>query len=477
MATQPASSNQKVLSVFTLAMINVVAIIGLKNLPTLAEYGVGLIFYALLVAVTFFIPTSLVSAELATGWPQTGGVYNWVKAGLGERYGFLAIWFQWVSNVVFLPSSLAFGAATLAYTIAPSLATNKIYTILLVLGTLWLFTILNFGGMKVSGMISSIGAVAGTIIPSAVIILLGIIWVCMGKPMAVSFGSHSFIPPIHSLAQLAMLTVLVLSMQGMEMSAAHAGDVKNPGRDYPKAIFLSTIIILIILIAASLSIAIVVPRDKISLVAGIMEALEMFFGAYHLKWLAPVFGIMVAFGVFAQVSSWIAGPPRGLSATGRNGDLPPLFQHLNKNDMPVNLLVFQGVIVTIFAFVFLLMPNISSAFLILSALTAQTYLLMYILMFITAIRLRYLRPEVARPYKVPGGNPGMWIVAGLGILSSLITFALGFFPPAQIKTGSVFTYEAILIVAIGIMCLPPFIIYHLRKPSWKEHAARLTGAQ
>lgn len=458
---------KKALGIFPLAMINVVAIIGLKNLPTMAEYGPALILYAFVAAALFFIPSALVSAELATGWPKTGGVYVWVKEGLGERWGFLAVWFQWVSNVVFLPSSLAFGAATLAYVISPSLATNKFYTLAVVLGTCWLFTFLNYGGMKLSGLISSVGAVMGTIIPAAAIIILGIAWVVMGNPLAIEFTSSTMLPPIHSFAQLAMLTVVILALQGMEMSASHAGDVKDPAKDYPKAILLSAVIILIILVVASLSIAIVVPHQKISLVAGIMEALDAFFGAYHVKWLVPVFGLMVAFGVFAQVSSWIAGPPRGMCETGRNGDLPLFFQKLNKKDMPTNMLAFQGVIVTVFAFIFLLMPNISSAFLIMSTLTAQTYLIMYILMFISAIRLRHLQPDTPRPYKIPGGKFGMWLVAGLGAIASVVVFGLGMFPPSQIDIGGAWGYEAVLVGSIVIMGLPPFIIYHFKKPSWK----------
>ena len=131
------------------------------------------------------------------------------------------------------------------------------------------------------------------------------------------------------------------------------------------------------------------------------------------------------------------------------------------------MLAFQAVIVTVFAFIFALMPNISSAFLIMSTLTAQTYLLMYILMFIAVIKLRYSQPNTKRPYKIPGGNLGIWLVGGLGFIASIVVFGLGLFPPSQIPVGSPWTYEAIIVGAIVIMCLPPFIIYKFKKPSWK----------
>ena len=78
----------KALGIFPLAMINVVAIIGLKNLPTLAEYGVALILYASIAALCFFIPSALVSAELATGWPKTGGVVSVVARCSRSRKSF-----------------------------------------------------------------------------------------------------------------------------------------------------------------------------------------------------------------------------------------------------------------------------------------------------------------------------------------------------------------------------------------------------
>ncbi|HDZ59359.1 MAG TPA: amino acid permease, partial [Actinobacteria bacterium] len=66
------------LGIFTLAMINVAAVLSLRNLPSMAEYGYALIFYLTLASLCFFIPSALVSAELASGWPRKGGVYLWV---------------------------------------------------------------------------------------------------------------------------------------------------------------------------------------------------------------------------------------------------------------------------------------------------------------------------------------------------------------------------------------------------------------
>src|ERR1700731_126786 len=127
--------NKRILSVFSLAMINIIAVDNLRSLPIAAEYGFSLVFYYLLAGLLFFIPTALVAAELATGWPHSGGVYVWVREAFGKRIAFLTIWLQWIYNVIWYPTMMAFLAGMLAYLFDPELANNKYYmlTVILVL--------------------------------------------------------------------------------------------------------------------------------------------------------------------------------------------------------------------------------------------------------------------------------------------------------------------------------------------------------
>ncbi len=114
------------------------------------------------------------------------------------------------------------------------------------------------------------------------------------------------------------------------------------------------------------------------------------------------------------------------------------------------------------------MPTVSAAFWILSAIVAQLYLLMYILLFAAAIKLRYKKPKIDRPYKIPGGKAGIWIVSGVGILSSAFALVIGFFPPSQIQTGSVAFYVSFLVLGIIVACFAPSIILLFQKPNWKK---------
>jgi len=456
------SSGKKVLGVFSLAMINVAAIVSLRNLPLMAEYGLAAVFFYAVAGIAFFIPIALVAAEFATTFPGQGGIYLWVKKAFGEQLGFLTVWLEWVLNAVWLPTILSFVAATVAYIFMPTLAENKLFAVGVMLVALWLTTFANFFGMKASGIISSVGSLLGTVIPGALIILLGIIYFGIGGHSQISFAPSNLIPSFE-IANLVFFAGVILGFAGIEMAAFHASEARNPQKDYPKAIFLSVAMILALFMLGSLAIAIVVPHNQISLVAGLMQAFQAFFDSFGIGWLVPIIAALTGLGALAQISTWLIGPSKGLLATAEDGGLPSYFQKCNKAGIPVRILVFQGMIGTAFALVFLLLPSVSSSYWILTDLAAQITVIMYILIFVSAIKLRYSMPSIDRPFKVPGGNIGMWIIAGLGVLACVFTLILGFVPPSNIETGNLLFYELFLICGILLLAAPPFIFYHLSK--------------
>ncbi len=457
----------KALNVFTLAMINVAAISSVKNWPFIAEYGFASLFYFIVAALVFFFPISLVSAELATGWPKRGGVYLWVKEAFGQKWGFFAVWLQWIENVTYYPTVLSFTAATIAYIFDATLSTNVVYTVLMVLLLFWGATIANLFGMKTSGWISKIGAICGTLIPAAIIIVLGAFWILEGNQLQFQFSWDHLIPDF-SLTTMVFFTGVLLAFAGMEMSAVHALDVEKPQRDYPRAILLSAILILIPSILGVLSIAIVVPQSDLSLTAGTMQAFTIFLSKYNLSWFIPIIAALTAVGLFGTVSTWIIGPTKGLHAAGQEGNLPPLFHKVNKRRAPVSILVMQGILTTILSLMFLLMPTVSSGFWILTVMVAQLYLIMYVVVFAAAIKLRYSQPNIKRAYQVPGGKLGIWIVCLLGMIGSLFALIIGYFPPAQIEVGNAAFYSGFLIAGSLIGFVAPFVILAFKKPSWKK---------
>jgi glutamate:GABA antiporter len=446
---------KKVLSVFSLVMINVIAVDSLRTLPISAKLGPSLVSYYLIAAIAFFIPVALVAAELATAFPNTGGIYVWVREAFGRRAGFITIWLQWIYNVVWYPTILAFIAATLSYLIAPELAHNKFYLLGTTVLLFWLFTLLNCFGMRLSGLVSIIGASIGTILPMILIIILGIIWVTQGRPTAVGYAP-SYFPEFSSIANLSLFSAVLFGLIGMEMSAVHAEEVKDPQRDYPRALLYSTLIIISTLSLGSLAIVTVVPNDSLSVVSGLIDAYAIFFNSYHIPWMTYVIAALIILGGLSGVSAWIIGPTKGLLVSARDGSLPPLFARVNRYGAPVAILMTQAVIFTVLSTIFILLNSINAAYWLLSDLSAQMALLVYVIMFAAAIKLRYSRPNQPRGYKIPGGNWVMWVICLTGMTCCILTMLTGFVPPSQIPIGNIVFFESFLIGGLFIFVLVPW---------------------
>lgn len=447
-------------------MLNVSVMASLRSLPLVAEFGYSSIFFFLVVALTFLLPQALVAAELATGWPKSGGIYIWVREALGDKWGFFAIWIQWVHNVTWFPVILSFVATTMAYVFYPPFVENKYYVLTVILASFWGMTIFNFFGIRISSWFSTFCVIAGTILPGIFLIGLGVLWVLTGETLQIKLTADSLLPDFSRLDNIVFLGGLFLSFAGLEVTSGYAGEVQNPQKNFPFAILMAAIITFVLFLFGSLSIAWVIPKDQISLASGLMAALKIFLDNYNLTWMLGFLGVLLVAGAVGETNAWIIGPVKGLYTTSRHGNLPPFFQKLNKNQIPVNLLFFQAIIVTFAAFMYLLMPSISSAFWILTALSAQIYLVMYVMMFIAAIRLRYTRPNVPRAYQIPHPHKGMWLIASVGILTSIFGIFLVFIPPAQFKTESVITYVSFLVTGLVSMVALPLIIHAFKKPSW-----------
>lgn len=449
--------SKKVLSVFSLVMINIIAVDSLRTLPISAKLGFSLISYYIIAAFAFFIPVALVAAELATAYPNTGGIYIWVREAFGKRAGFITIWLQWIYNVVWYPTILAFIAATLSYLIAPELANNKFYLLGTTLSLFWLFTLLNCFGMKLSSIVSVIGASIGTVLPMMIIILLSFIWFFQGKPMAVNYPS-SWLPDFSSFGNLSLFSAVLFGLIGMEMSAVHAEEVRNPQRDYPKALLYSTLLIISTLSFGSLAIVIVVPNDSLSVVSGLIDAYAVFFNSYHMPWMTSVIAVLIILGGLSGVSAWIIGPTKGLLVSARDGSLPPRFATVNKYGAPVTILVTQAIIFSILSTIFIFLDSINAAYWMLSDLSAQMALMVYVIMFASAIKLRYSKPDHPRGYTIPGGNIVMWIVSGTGMLCCIAAMIIGFVPPSQIPVGNVYLFESFLVGGLVLFVLIPWLL-------------------
>ena len=467
-AARVLAQKKRVLGMFSLAMIDVAAVISLRNLPTIAEYGWGSIYIFALALLGFMLPISFAAAELGSGWPKAGGVYTWVREAFGETQGSLAIWADWAQSLVWYPTVLAFIGAALAYVIVPSWANNKWWLFAVMMVVFWATTLANFLGARDSARISTWGSLAGSIFPGAVLILLGLGWLLSGRSLAAPYsGAHSLVPSLN-LTNLVFFSGVLLAFSGVEMAGFSADSARNPSKDIPRATLLACVVLVVIYVLGTLAIAFVVPANQIDLHAGVFQAFQVFFDKFGVGWLLRPMSLLVFVGGIALLSTWIDGPARGFMRASAQGDYPKVFQRHNNKLAPTGVLLIQAGIGTLFSLLFLFEPTISTSYWILSALTTQLLVIMYVLMLAALIRLRYTQPDTPRPYQIPGGKLGVWLVGGFGITGCSFAFFLGFVPPSQIATGNHALYVCMMVLFTALLAIPPFLFARFRKPGWKD---------
>lgn len=462
------------LGVFTLAIMNVTAVVSLRGLPAEAVYGLSSAFYYLFAAIVFLIPTSLVAAELAAMFQdKQGGVFRWVGEAYGKKIGFLAIWVQWIESTIWYPTVLTFGAVSIAFIGMDHpedmlLADNKYYTLAIVLFIYWLATFISLKGLSWVGKVAKVGGLVGTIIPAGLLIILGIAYLATGGHSNMDFNG-SFFPDFTNFNNLVLASSIFLFYAGMEMGGIHVKDVDNPSKNYPKAVFIGALITVLIFVLGTFALGVIIPQKDINLTQSLLVGFDNYFSYIHASWLSPIIAVALAFGVLAGVLTWVAGPSKGIFSVGRAGYLPPFFQKTNKLGVQKNILYVQGLAVTFLSLLFVVMPSVQSFYQILSQLTVVLYLIMYMLMFSGAIALRYKMKKIGRPFRIgKAGNGLMWFVGGLGFLGSLLAFILSFIPPSQISTGSNTVWFGVLFAGVILVVGAPFLIYAAKKPSWVD---------
>ena len=444
----------------------------LGSTPATAVFGLASVFLYVLPALVFLVPVSLVAAELASGWQ--GGVYNWVREGISAPMGLLAVWCQFSQTIFYYPALLGYVGSTLAYVIDPKLASNGVYTAAIIIVLFWSGVLVSSRGAPVVARLSSSGTVIGTLIPGALLVVLGVIYLIQGNPSAAPMNVHHVLPPWNGLASIVLVVNSFFTYAGIEVTAVHVDELRNPGREYPRAIFLAMGLVLAVFILPTLAIAWVIPSGQISLTAGVMQAFDSLLTHFGTSFAVPVIAIALAVGALAGMLAWLDGPSEGLLRIGREqGYLPPYFQKLNRQGIEVHILAAQGAVITIIALLYAFIPTISRAYWIFTAMATQVYLIMYLLMFIAAVRLRRAQPDRPRGYRAHW----LGLLCLLGGISSVTAFVIGFVPPSQLGHQSQLLYALLLVAGILVIgIVPPLLMDRLRKPGWKAAVASQPGS-
>lgn len=447
--------------------LNTITVINIYGFPSEAEYGFASISLYLLAIVFYLVPVALVSAEMGSTFHQDGGVYTWVSNAFSDHVGIFAIWLQWIQSVLFYPLSLTFIAVTFSYILpkdmATDLANNKLYVIVTVLLIFWGCTLLSSKGLRNMSLFSEIGTWIGLYAPITLLVILAIFYVWEKGPLAMPIDHITLWPDFSSLQQGVLAANIMLYFSGLEVNGAHVQQLKDPSRNYPKALFFTCLVIALVFILGTISVAIIIPKNQINITQSVVVAFSKYLHFFDLPILLPIVILALTLSAITNTLTWITGPATVLRYAAQQGLFPRFLAQENKHGAPIAILISQAIIVTILVLVYMFPSQIQQGYQMLLQVTNALYMSMYVLMFLSFIRLRYTRPQMIRPFKA--GNLAIaWIITCVGLLAVGTTLTLTFLPPAQIGHSPSYYVLIMLMSFLTIVCIPFFFLLGKKTP-------------
>lgn len=474
-------TTKKSLTLFGFFAMTASMVMAVYEYPTFATSKLHLVFYLLLGGFLWFIPVALCAAEMATvdGW-EKGGVFTWTGKNLGKKYGFANLFFEFFEITVGFVTMIYFILGALSYVFNwPALNSNPMIKFIGVLVIFWILALSQFGGTKYTAKIAKIGFIVGILLPAAILIILSLVYIIQGNPIYIS-SKDTFVPDFTQVNTLVVFVSFILSYMGVEASATHANEMSNPKKQYPLAMLLLVIVAIVVSTLGGLAIAAVIPQDQINLSAGVVQTFAVLLGHFTANntILVKIIALLLAFGVIAEVSSWVVGPTRGMIIAAEEGAIPKSWAKTNKHDVPVYLVIAQGIIVSIWDAVLTFGGGGSNlSFLAAMSLTVVIYLSGYVLFFVGYIKA-ILGEGLNGAYQMPGGKPVKLIVAIVGLATSVFAFFISFVPPTSIAGNMVKSHEYMwmLIISYAISLILPFVIYELCQKYMHSHERNIHHA-
>lgn len=462
MAQDVKPGGAKLISFWQLIFLTTAFFASIRRIPNIAYAGWQAVFYMLFAVVMFVLPVSFVSAELATAMPKDGGLTVWISKAVSPRWGFVAAFLVWIQ--------MCFGMVTVGAAFADMLTTisgqkhlltNNVFIGLVVIALFWLITLLIIKGVPITA-ISTWGMIVGLAVPLLLLLVLGTVYLFTKDSAAVArLGLSDLSPNFTHLQTLGDLSGVIFLFAGMEQAANYANRIRQPGKSYPRALLLSTLLVAVLFSYAGLLVFNILPRGTIQL-ADPAQVFAVLFKAFGVPWMTTVVAAMIALSCITELSAWISGPSRSLLHNAREGILPAVFAKTNRRDLPVPLLLVQAGLVTAIALVFVFVPGTNSVFDAILTMAVALYVIVYVLILIAGLRYRR-RNGANRAFRMPGGKPGALIFTVMGFVGMAVVFGASLIPPATLEKGLRLPYPFLILGGVAVFTGLPLLFYQWRK--------------
>ena len=459
---------------FLMAVMTFAVVAGLPNAQTLAVDGFSSVSLLVIGAIVTLTPAALIAGELGTSFIAEGGIYAWVSAAFGPRAGFVCIFLQWAVQILLLVTVLAYLASTLGLAFgSASFGAENIVIMAVIVVVAVVATLLNFLGLRDVGVLGTVAMTIATIIPAATILGFGIAAVATGHSQ-IPLGLSHLMPETQNTTAWASIGGAIAAFTGVEVSAAFIPHLKRPVRDYLLGIAGASIVCIVLMVSVTLVIAMSLPANQINIVQGLPDTIRTLTAHFGVGWLGTLVLLGIVIGFTMRQTNVLLGPATALVATAKDGHLPRSLGKLTPRGVPKTLLLVQMAIILGIGLIFAFTP-VQQAFWILVIVATNLYMVVYTVMFLAALRLRYKDPDRKRPFRV-GPNWVMWVVAVGGSLINVAIIVTGLLPRPLEGGTSLGTFYVLSIAATLVLLAAPIVVDVFSRRSNRRHDARLEVA-
>jgi len=444
---------KRVLTFRDLFLFYMVTGFSLRWIATAASAGPSALIIWIIAALGLFVPLVFTVLELASRYPEEGGIYVWSKRAFGPFAAFITGWTYWGSNLPYFPGLLYFAAANALFIGGPSwqsLSSNNVYFTAVAMTGLTIAVTLNVVGLNVGKWLNNVGALASWIPAAGLLVLSVISWSRFGS--ATPMPTSAFVPST-GLKDVIFWSTIAFAFGGVESGSTMGDEIQDARRTVPRAILTAGAAMTVLYILGTASVLLTIPTAQITGLQGISQALQTITAKMGIAWLGPVFAVFVTLNALGGVGGWFAATARLPFVAGLDRFLPDAFGRLHPTwGTPYVALLVQAFIASLFIFLGQAGTSVRGAYDALVSMGIIAYFIPFLFMFAAMIKLQDepAGPEVMR---VPGGKHVAIALAALGFFVTAVSIVLACIPaddePNKMLAVVKVVGASVALVAIG----------------------------
>lgn len=461
---------------FDMIFYTAAAIIGIDTLGAVSSNGPQAFTWLLISAVIFLIPYGLLASELGSTFTQEGGVYEWCKLAFGRPFAAMGAMLYWISNPLWVGGTLSVTAIAAIkifwfgdpnYLFGGSNVANAIVEIIIALIFIWGTTWCAIMSLRFGKWLSVFGSYVKLALFS-IFVILALVFFFGGHATGQRVSFSNLIPHDAGLIASAILPVIIFNWVGFELQNGAGEEMHNPQKDVPRSLIRAGIIAVI---AYSIPISVILftlPAGQLSNASGFLASFQIVNSVLP-SGIATVLGWLVSIGIIIALASsggtWIIGADRTYAIASLDRTGPSFLGRFSgRYGTPIAVNTMSGIVASLMMVAAVLInsfgsPTLTGLFSTVLGFTISTTTLSYLFIFPSYLRLRYKYPNVARPYKVPGGLVGAWIVTILPLAFAVIASIFILWPSSVPGGMTRLAYELTQFIVLGIIVLLTIVFY------------------